>query len=146
MPRRFGTALTSIAVGCAKKGGEPIGFRLNRRLGLLRRALSGTVHDLALWNQNFESGVLGGTDGVRFVQFEYDKVGTMKTTIFLRIAAVLTLIHSILHTVGDVFGKPLPGAAEQAVAAMKANHFMLMGVLAPIGISTWALAWASPSF
>ena len=32
------------------------------------------------------------------------------------------------------------------VAAMKANHFMLMGVLAPIGISTWALAWASPSF
>jgi len=51
----------------------------------------------------------------------------MKPTIFLRIAAVLTLIHSILHTIGGVFGKPLPGPAEQAVAAMKANHFMLMG-------------------
>ena len=89
-----------------------------RRLGLLRRTLSGTVQDLAPWNQNFESGVLGGTEGVRFVQFEYDKRGTMKTTIFLRIAAVLTLIHSILHTVGGVFGKPLPGAAEQAVATL----------------------------
>jgi len=51
----------------------------------------------------------------------------MKTTVFLRIAAVLTLIHSILHTIGGVFGKPLPGAAEQAVAAMKANRFQLMG-------------------
>ena len=51
----------------------------------------------------------------------------MKPTIFLRIAAVLTLIHSILHTIGGVFGKPLPGPAEQAVAAMKANHFVLMG-------------------
>ena len=51
----------------------------------------------------------------------------MKPTIFLRIAAVLTLIHSILHTIGGVFGKPLPGPAEQAVAAMKANHFMFLG-------------------
>lgn len=51
----------------------------------------------------------------------------MKPAILLRIAAVLTLIHSILHTIGGVFGKPLPGPAEQAVAAMKANHFMLMG-------------------
>jgi hypothetical protein len=47
----------------------------------------------------------------------------------LRIAAVLTLIHSILHTIGGVFGKPVPGPAEQAVAAMKVNHFVLMGSL-----------------
>lgn len=45
---------------------------------------------------------------------------------FLRIASVLTLIHAILHTVGGVFGKPMPGPGEQAVAAMKANHFILM--------------------
>lgn len=51
----------------------------------------------------------------------------MKAAVFLRIASVLTLIHSILHTVGGVFGKPIPGPAEQAVAAMKANHFILMG-------------------
>ena len=51
----------------------------------------------------------------------------MKPAILLRIAAVLTLIHSILHTVGGVFGKPLPGPAEQAVTAMKANHFVLLG-------------------
>lgn len=51
----------------------------------------------------------------------------MNSSLFLRIAAVLTLIHSILHTVGGVFGKPLPGPAEQAVGAMKSYHFTLMG-------------------
>jgi hypothetical protein len=51
----------------------------------------------------------------------------MKPTIFLRIASALTLVHAILHTIGGVFGKPSPGPAEQAVAAMKANQFMLMG-------------------
>ena len=53
----------------------------------------------------------------------------MKATTFLRIASVLTLIHAILHTIGGVFGRPIPGPAEQAVAAMKANHFLLMGNL-----------------
>ena len=51
----------------------------------------------------------------------------MKATIFLRIAAVLTLIHAILHTIGGVFGKPLPGPAAQAVAVMKSNQFIAMG-------------------
>lgn len=51
----------------------------------------------------------------------------MKAPIFLRIASVLTLIHAILHTVGGVFSKPDPGPAAIAVAAMKANHFLLMG-------------------
>ena len=50
-----------------------------------------------------------------------------KSATFLRIASVLTLIHAILHTIGGVFGKPMPGPAEQAVAAMKANHFIVMG-------------------
>jgi hypothetical protein len=51
----------------------------------------------------------------------------VKPTLFLRIAAVLTLIHAVLHTVGGVFGKPAPGAAEAAFAAMQANHFLAMG-------------------
>jgi hypothetical protein len=51
----------------------------------------------------------------------------MKPTIFLRIASVLTLIHSILHTIGGVFGKPVP-AAEGVVAAMQATHFPVFGV------------------
>jgi len=51
----------------------------------------------------------------------------MKAAIFLRIASVLTLIHSILHTIGGVFGKPTPGPAGVAVEAMKANHFILLG-------------------
>jgi len=55
------------------------------------------------------------------------KGGQMKSATFLRIASVLTLMHAILHTIGGVFGKPMPGPAEQAVAAMKANHFILMG-------------------
>ena len=33
------------------------------------------------------------------------EVTAMKTTLFLRIASVLTLIHAVLHTIGGVFGK-----------------------------------------
>jgi len=50
-----------------------------------------------------------------------------KPVVFLRIAAVLTLIHAILHTVGGVFGPVDPGAATIAVQAMKANQFLLLG-------------------
>jgi hypothetical protein len=50
-----------------------------------------------------------------------------KPALFLRIAAVLTLIHAILHTVGGVFGRVDPGAATIAVQAMKTNQFLLLG-------------------
>lgn len=50
----------------------------------------------------------------------------MKAAIFLRIAAVLTLIHSVLHTVGGVFGKPAPGAAA-VYAAMQSTSFVAFG-------------------
>lgn len=46
----------------------------------------------------------------------------MKSAIYLRIAALLTLIHAILHTVGGVFGKPSPGTAAMVVATMQANR------------------------
>jgi hypothetical protein len=52
----------------------------------------------------------------------------MKTSGYLRIASVLTLIHAILHTVGGVFGKPAPGTASIVVATMQANHFRVFGV------------------
>jgi hypothetical protein len=51
----------------------------------------------------------------------------MKPVLFLRIAAVLTFIHAVLHTVGGVFGEVGPGPAAIAVEAMKANQFLLMG-------------------
>jgi hypothetical protein len=50
-----------------------------------------------------------------------------KPVLFLRVASVLTLIHALLHTIGGVFGKTEPGPAAVAVAAMKANQFLLMG-------------------
>jgi hypothetical protein len=50
-----------------------------------------------------------------------------RTVIFLRIAAVLTFIHAVLHTIGGVFGSVDPGPAAIAVAAMRANQFLLMG-------------------
>ena len=53
----------------------------------------------------------------------------MRPATFLRIAAVLTLIHSILHTLGGVFGKVPQGPAELAVASMKANQFAMFGSL-----------------
>src|SRR5258708_4254849 len=52
----------------------------------------------------------------------------MKPTLFLRIASVLTLIHSILHSIGGVFGKPAPGAAAMVMATMQANRFPVLGV------------------
>ncbi len=51
----------------------------------------------------------------------------MKPAIFIRIASVLTFIHAVLHTVGGVFGKPLPGIAAATFAAMQANTFPAMG-------------------
>ena len=51
----------------------------------------------------------------------------MKPVLFLRVAAVLTLIHAVLHTIGGVFGEAGPGPAAIAVEAMKANQFLLMG-------------------
>ena len=50
-----------------------------------------------------------------------------KPVVFLRIASVLTLIHAVLHTIGGVFGSVDPGPAAVAVAAMKANQFLVMG-------------------
>jgi len=50
-----------------------------------------------------------------------------KPALLLRIAAVLTFIHAVLHTIGGVFGKVGPGPATIAVEAMKANQFLLMG-------------------
>ncbi|HEY0794982.1 MAG TPA: hypothetical protein VGD64_04305 [Acidisarcina sp.] len=50
-----------------------------------------------------------------------------KPVLFLRIAAGLTLVHAVLHTIGGVFGKVDPGPASVAVAAMKENVFPLMG-------------------
>ena len=34
----------------------------------------------------------------------------MKPVVFLRIASVLTFIHSVLHTIGGVFSGPDPGS------------------------------------
>jgi len=50
-----------------------------------------------------------------------------RTVVFLRIAAVLTFIHAVLHTVGGVFGSVGPGPASVAAAAMKANQFLVIG-------------------
>lgn len=51
-----------------------------------------------------------------------------RPTLCLRVAAVLTFVHAALHTIGGVFGKPEPGAAATAVAAMESNHFLVMGL------------------
>ena len=51
----------------------------------------------------------------------------MRPVVFLRIASVLTFIHSILHTIGGVFGKPVNGAAA-AVAAHMRTTFPVFGL------------------
>jgi D-alanyl-lipoteichoic acid acyltransferase DltB (MBOAT superfamily) len=52
----------------------------------------------------------------------------MKPTIYLRIASVMTFIHSVLHTIGGVFSKPDPGISATTWAAMKANEFTVFGL------------------
>lgn len=51
----------------------------------------------------------------------------MQPIIFLRIAAFLTFLHAVLHTIGGVFGKAAQGPASVAVQAMKVNQFLLLG-------------------
>ncbi|HEY3052687.1 MAG TPA: hypothetical protein VGK04_04785 [Thermoanaerobaculia bacterium] len=52
----------------------------------------------------------------------------MKPTLFLRIAAVLTLIHCIAHTAGGVLAGPAPGAQASALSVVKSMRFEVMGV------------------
>lgn len=53
----------------------------------------------------------------------------MKPVVFLRIASVLTLIHSALHTIGGVFGKPANGTAAMVAATMRQYHFPALGAM-----------------
>jgi hypothetical protein len=50
-------------------------------------------------------------------------------TLFLRIAAVLSLLHCIGHTIGGVFGVDAPPGTKEGtvVEAMKSNQFDVMG-------------------
>ena len=70
----------------------------------------------------------------------------MKSTIFLRIASVLTLIHAILHTIGGVFGKPEPGAAwwPSQPCSRIISSFLACPELTQTSSGAWALALPSP--
>lgn len=52
----------------------------------------------------------------------------MKPAIYLRIASILVLIHTTLHTIGGVFGKPLTGTATMVAATMR-TRFEVFGVM-----------------
>ena len=52
----------------------------------------------------------------------------MNSTLFLRVASILTFIHCTLHTIGGVFGKPKHGDPEIALLdSMKSQRFDFMG-------------------
>jgi hypothetical protein len=66
----------------------------------------------------------------------------MRTTLFLRIASVLTIIHAILHTIGGVLSKPRNGAPEIAVIdAMKSHSFNVMGSMRTYWDFFYAYGW-----
>jgi hypothetical protein len=61
---------------------------------------------------------------------EHPRAGdnSVRPTLFLGIASILTLIHSILHTIGGVLSSPKHGSEEIAVVeTMKAHTFNVMG-------------------
>jgi hypothetical protein len=51
----------------------------------------------------------------------------MTPTLFLRIASVLTVIHSILHTIGGVLSKPKDPEQIAVIETMKSHSFNVMG-------------------
>ena len=53
----------------------------------------------------------------------------MNPRVWLRVAAVITIIHAVLHTIGGVYGAPAPGPQTIAETAMKVNTFMAFGNL-----------------
>ena len=67
---------------------------------------------------------------------------TMKPVVFLRIASILTLIHSIMHTIGGTFGKP-PSAQAAMIAASMRYRFEVFGVMR--SYADFTAAWASVS-
>jgi hypothetical protein len=52
----------------------------------------------------------------------------MRATILLRVASVLVGVQAVAHTIGGVFGAPPPGTGMVAMQAMRANHFLVMGL------------------
>ena len=53
----------------------------------------------------------------------------MTPTLFLRIASVLTVLHSILHTIGGVLSKPKDPEQIAVIETMKSHTFNVMGSL-----------------
>lgn len=52
----------------------------------------------------------------------------MRPIYWLRAASILTIVHSIAHTAGGVYGAIALGPQQVAVDAMKGNTFPLLGV------------------
>ena len=71
----------------------------------------------------------GCTTLAEFAKAADREVEAMRTTLFLRIASVLTFIHAVLHTIGGVFGKRGSGCMQPVVTAMQGNEFLAMGVM-----------------
>jgi hypothetical protein len=66
----------------------------------------------------------------------------MSSTLYLRIASVLTIIHAVLHTVGGVLSKPRNGAREVAIIdAMKSQSFDVMGSMRTYWDFFYAYGW-----
>jgi len=51
----------------------------------------------------------------------------MTPTLFLRIASVLTVLHSVLHTIGGVLSKPKDPEQIAVIETMKSHTFNVMG-------------------
>jgi hypothetical protein len=51
----------------------------------------------------------------------------MTPTFFLRIASVLTVLHSVLHTIGGVLSKPKDPEQIAVIETMKSHTFNVMG-------------------
>lgn len=51
----------------------------------------------------------------------------LNPVLWLRAAAVVTFIHAVMHTVGGVLSKPLPGVATMVANTMRDHRFDVFG-------------------
>jgi hypothetical protein len=99
-----------------------LGLVLRPKTDLYRGVMGETRHLRHRWDYVAASSMV-------FIKRPAISLLHMRPSLFLRAASILTLLHSIGHTVGGVFGVDADPTPEEATAlgAMKSHRFEVMG-------------------
>lgn len=79
-----------------------------------------------IYRMNDVSLVDGKCSGLRHFNEVFWR-DAMRSYVWLRTVSVMAVVHGLLHTINVLFGSAPAGPAQQALDAMKANHFDAFG-------------------